>query len=71
MHREKRDKYVSLGENQYNNNNNNNNNNRLDHAPRNIITLLSTTRTILNRINKSPTKAIETDQDDRSDTHPG
>ena len=60
-------KYVSLGENQYTTTNNN----RLDHAPRNIITLLSTTRTILNRIRKSPTKAIETDQDNRSDTHPG
>ena len=47
-----------LGEDQYTN--------RLDHAPRNIFTLLSATRTLLKGIDKSLTKAIETVKDNRN-----
>ena len=53
-----RDKDVTLGEDQYTN--------RLDHAPRNIFTILSAARTVLKGIHKSTTRAIEMAQDDRS-----
>lgn len=53
-----RDKDVCLGEDGYTN--------RKDHAPRNIFTLLSAARTVLKRINASPTKAIEIVQNDRN-----
>jgi predicted transposase YbfD/YdcC len=53
-----RDKDVCLGEDGYTN--------RKDHAPRNIFTLLSAARTVLKRINTSPTKAIEIVQNDRN-----
>ncbi len=53
-----RDKDVTLGEDRYTN--------RSDNAPRNIFTLVSATRTLLKRISKSPTKAIEMMQDNRA-----
>ena len=53
-----RDKDVILGDGQYTN--------RLDHAPRNIFTLLSATRTVLKDIDKSLTTAIEMVQDNRN-----
>jgi len=53
-----RDKDVCLGEDGYTN--------RIDHAPRNIFTLLSAARTVLKSINASPTKAIEIVQNDRN-----
>ena len=40
--------------------------NRLDHAPQNIFTLTSATRTVLKRISNSPTRAIETFQASRT-----
>lgn len=52
-----RDKDVILGEDRYTN--------RSGHAPRNIFTLTSATRTLLKRIAKSPTRAIEIVQDNR------
>lgn len=52
-----RDKDVTLGEDRYTN--------RSDYAPRNIFTLLSATRTLLKRVSKSPTRAIEIMQDKR------
>ena len=52
-----RDKDVILGEDHFTN--------RLDNAPQNIFTLLSATRTVLKRLNKSPTRAIEMVQDKR------
>lgn len=52
-----RDKDVILGEDRYTN--------RSEHAPRNIFTLTSATRTLLKRIAKSPTIAIEIVQDTR------
>ncbi len=53
-----RDKDVTLGEDRYTN--------RLDHAPRNIFTLISATLTLLKKIGKSPTRAIEKVQDNRN-----
>ena len=53
-----RDKDVIPGEDQYTN--------RLDHAPRNIFTRRGATRTLLKRITKSPTRAIEAVQDNRN-----
>ena len=50
-----RDKDVILGEDRYTN--------RSDIAPRNIFTLTSAARTLLKRISKSPTRAIETVQE--------
>ena len=47
-----RDKDVTPGEDRHTN--------RLDHAPQNIFTLTSATRTVLKRISNSPTRAIET-----------
>ncbi len=52
-----RDKDVTLGEDRYTN--------RSDHAPQNIFTLTSGTLTLLKRIAKSPTRAIEWIQDNR------
>lgn len=52
-----RDKDVTLGEDRYTN--------RSDYAPRNIFTLLSAARTMLKRVAKSPTRAIEIMQDRR------
>jgi len=52
-----RDRDVALGEDRYTN--------RLDHAPRNIFTLLGSTRTLLKRIATSPTRSVEMIQDDR------
>ena len=52
-----RDKDVTLGEDHYTN--------RLDHAPQNVFTLLSSVRTLLKRHNKSLIKAIEMMQDNR------
>jgi len=52
-----RDRDAALGEDRYTN--------RLNHAPRNIFTLLSATRTLLKRIATSPTRAIEMIRDDR------
>ena len=52
-----RDKDVILGEDRYTN--------RSDNAPRNIFTLTSAARTLLKRISKSPTRAIETVQENR------
>ena len=52
-----RDKDVTLGEDRYTN--------RSGHAPRNIFTLTSAARTLLKRIEKSPTRAIEIVQDNR------
>lgn len=52
-----RDKDVTLGEDQYTN--------RSDHAPQNIFTLTSAALTLLKRIAKSPTRAIELVQDNR------
>jgi predicted transposase YbfD/YdcC len=52
-----RDKDVTLGEDRYTN--------RSDHAPQNIFTLTSGTLTLLKRIAKSPTQAIEWIQDNR------
>ncbi len=46
-----RDKDVTPGEDRHTN--------RLDHAPQNIFTLTSATRTVLRRISNSPTRAIE------------
>lgn len=40
--------------------------NRSNHAPRNIFTLTSAAITLLKRISKSPTRAIELVQDNRS-----
>ena len=53
-----RDKDVTPGEDRYPN--------RLDHAPQNIFTLTSATRTVLKRISNSPTRAIETFQTSRT-----
>ena len=53
-----RDKDVILGEDHYTN--------RLDHAPQNVFTLLSSTHTVLKSINKSATRAIEMVQDKRN-----
>ena len=55
-----RDKDVTLGEDRYTN--------RSDHAPQNIFTLTSGTLTLLKRIAKSPTRAIELVQDNRAET---
>ena len=55
-----RDKDVTLGEDGYTN--------RLDHAPQNIFTLTSATRTVLKRISNSPTRAIEAFQTSRTTT---
>ena len=52
-----RDKDVTPGEDRHTN--------RLDHAPQNIFTLTSATRTVLKRISNSPTRAIETFQTSR------
>ena len=52
-----RDKDFQLGEDGYTN--------RSDHAPRNVFTMTSGTRTLLKRINRSPTRAIEIAQDNR------
>ncbi len=52
-----RDKDVTLGEDGYTN--------RSGHAPRNIFTLNSAARTLLKRISRSPTRAIEMVQDNR------
>ncbi|WP_419903998.1 ISAs1 family transposase [Kiloniella sp.] len=52
-----RDKDVTMGEDRYTN--------RSDHAPRNIFSLTSAAITLLKRIAKSPTKAIEMVQDNR------
>lgn len=52
-----RDKDVTMGEDGYTN--------RLDHAPRNIFALTSAAITLLKRISKSPTRAIEMLQDKR------
>ena len=57
-----RDKDVIHGEDRYTN--------RLDNAPQNIFTLLSVTRTVLQRLNKSPTRAIEMVQDKRDNAIP-
>ena len=53
-----RDKDVTPGEDRHTN--------RLDHAPQNIFTLTSATRTVLKRISNSPTRAIETFQTSRT-----
>jgi len=53
-----RDRDRTLGEDLYTN--------RLEHAPRNIFTLLGATRTLLKRIATSPTRAIEMIQDHRN-----
>ena len=45
------DKDVTPGEDRHTN--------RLDHAPQNIFTLTSATRTVLRRVSNSPTRAIE------------
>ena len=55
-----RDKDVTPGEDRYLN--------RLDHAPQNIFTLTSATRTVLKRISNSPTRAIEAFQTNRRTT---
>ena len=55
-----RDKDVTLGEDRYTN--------RSDHAPQNIFTLNSGALTLLKRIAKSPTRAIELVQDNRAKT---
>ena len=52
-----RDKDVTLGEDGYTN--------RSGNAPRNIFVLTSAARTLLKRISKSPTRAIEMVQDNR------
>lgn len=52
-----RDKDVTMGEDGYTN--------RFDHAPRNIFALTSAAITLLKRISKSPTRAIEMLQDKR------
>lgn len=52
-----RDKDVTLGEDSYTNRSNN--------APRNIFTLTSAVRTLLKKISRSPTRAIEMVQDNR------
>ena len=52
-----RDKDLQLGEDGYTN--------RSDHAPRNVFTMTSGARTLLKRINRSPTRAIEIAQDNR------
>ncbi|MFO7758433.1 MAG: hypothetical protein R6V26_08135, partial [Roseovarius sp.] len=53
-----RDKDLCLGEDGYTN--------RKDHAPRNVLTLVSAARTLLKRINTSPAKAVEIIQNDRN-----
>lgn len=55
-----RDKDVTLGEDRYTN--------RSGHAPQNIFTLTSGALTLLKRIAKSPTRAIELVQDNRAKT---
>jgi predicted transposase YbfD/YdcC len=52
-----RDKDVTLGEDRYTN--------RTEHAPRNIFALTGAAITLLKRISKSPTRAIELVQDNR------
>ncbi len=52
-----RNKDVTLGEDRYTN--------RSDHAPGNIFALTSAAITLLKRISKSPTRAIELVQDNR------
>ena len=52
-----RDKDVTLGKDGYTN--------RSGNAPRNIFVLTSAARTLLKRISKSPTRAIEMVQDNR------
>ncbi len=52
-----RDKDVTMGEDRYTN--------RSNHAPRNIFALTSAAITVLKRISKSPTRAIELVQDNR------
>ena len=52
-----RDKDVTMGEDRYTN--------RSDHAPRNIFALTSAAITLLKRISKSPTRAIELVQGNR------
>ena len=52
MHRDKDVTDVTPGEDRHTN--------RLDHAPQNIFTLTSATRTVPKRISNSPTRAIET-----------
>lgn len=52
-----RDKDVTLGEDAYTNRSNN--------APRNIFTLTSAARTLLKKISRSPTRAIEMVQNNR------
>ena len=51
------DKDVTMGEDHYTN--------RSDHAPRNIFALTSAAITVLKRISKSPTQAIELVHDNR------
>ncbi len=53
-----RDKDVTFGEDRHTN--------RLDHAPQDIFTLTSATRTVPKRISNSPTRAIETFQTSRT-----
>ena len=53
-----RDKDVTPGEDRHTN--------RLDHAPQNIFTLTSATRTVLKRISNSPTRAIKAFQTSRT-----
>ena len=53
-----RDKDVILGEDHYTN--------RMDHAPRNIFTLTSATRTLLKHFSKSSVRAIEIVQENRT-----
>ena len=53
-----RDKDVTMGEDRYTN--------RSDHAPRNIFALTGAAITLLKRISKSPTRAIELVQDNRA-----
>ena len=55
-----RDKDVTFGEDRYTN--------RSDYAPQNIFTLTSGALTLLKRIAKSPTRAIELVQDNRAKT---
>ncbi len=53
-----RDRDVTPGEDRHTN--------RLDHAPQNIFTLTSATRTVLRRISNSPTRAVEAFQTSRT-----
>jgi hypothetical protein len=53
-----RDKDVTMREDRYTN--------RSDHAPRNIFALTGAAITLLKRISKSPTRAIELVQDNRT-----